>query len=1219
VADLQARLQAAVGDEYRIERELGGGGMSRLFLATEASLDRQVVIKLLPPEFANEVSAARFKQEIELAARLQHPNILPVLTTGAKGDLLFYVTPFVSGESLRHRLTREGKLPVTDAVRLLQEIADALAHAHAEGVIHRDIKPENILLLGSHAVLMDFGVARALTESRSGGRLTETGISVGTPAYMSPEQAAGERHIDARSDVYALGVVGYEMLAGAPPFAGPTAQSRIVAHLTETPKPLQDRRPDTPPEVAHAIAQALTKDPNARLRTAAEFRDAIGALATAAAGRQGHPLRVTGFYVLASVAVLGVAYFLTIQHGLLSWVIAGAAVLLLVSLPIVVAAGLAKRRRAVLRAVAAGVRPGPSITLVKHDSVGREKERAELRAGFESAEMGSGLLMCVAGEPGIGKTTLVENFLAELNATDRSCYVARGRCSERLAGSEAYLPFLDALENLVSEAGVDVARLVKRIAPAWYVHVAPLSRDDAPTAPPPADVKPASQERMKRELSALLQELSRFRPLVLFFDDLHWADASTVDLLSYLGTKLDSMHLLMVVTYRPTDLLLAKHPFLQAKLDLQAHGVCREMPLEFLTRGDIEAYLALEFPEHRFPAQFAALIHAKTEGNPLFVVDVLRYLRGRRVLTEEEGRWALAQTVPEIERELPESVRSMIQRKTDQLSDADRRLLIAASVQGYEFDSAVVAKVLGLDAARVEGRLETLERVHSFVRTIGEAEFPDFTLARRYRFVHVLYQNAFYASLTPTRRSSVSTGVAEALLGYYGEHDSQVVAQLAFLFEVAREFGRASHYFSLAAKYAAQVSAHREAVALAHHGLDLLQKLPASPQRDRQELDLLKIQGSSLFVLKGYAATEVEEIYKRAQALCRAFHDPAELFGVLRGLWLHYVVRGHNQSACELMEELLTIGRNTQQPELLVMASHAAGVTLLFQGAFLQAREHLERGIAMYDPQRHSSLPSRYGGYDLAVGCRIFLALVLWFLGYPDQSLRTIEEAVARAKQLNHPYSLAAAYFFSAWIHIDRCEPRLTQDCADACMKLSDEEGFVFQSAHGKVVQGWALAAQGFLQEGLARIRHGIEEYGATGAETERPHLLALLADAYEKAGQTQDGLSALEEALAAVNKTGLRFNQAELYRLKGVLLLAHSSENAAEAEVFFHKAIDIAKRQNARSLQLRAVISLSRLYQRQGKKEDAGHILTEVYGWFTDGFGTADLSEARGLLEALS
>jgi len=275
VPDLQQRLQTALGDAFRLERELARGGMSRLFLATEASLNRQVVVKVLPPEFTSEVSSDRFKQEIELAAHLQHPNILPVLTAGTRNELLYYITPYVAGESLRHRLTREGRLPIADATRILHEIADALAYAHAEGVIHRDIKPENILLEGSHAVLTDFGVARAVAEVRSGGRLTDTGLALGTPGYMAPEQAMGSRQVDARSDVYALAVIGYEMFAGEPPFAGATAQAVVAAHLTATPRPLADLRPDVPPEVASAIARALAKDPEARLRSAAEFRDAI--------------------------------------------------------------------------------------------------------------------------------------------------------------------------------------------------------------------------------------------------------------------------------------------------------------------------------------------------------------------------------------------------------------------------------------------------------------------------------------------------------------------------------------------------------------------------------------------------------------------------------------------------------------------------------------------------------------------------------------------------------------------------------------------------------------------------------------------------------------------------------------------------------------------------------------------------------------------------------
>jgi len=307
VTSLRERLQGALGDAYRIEKELTGGGMSRLFLAEEASLHRQVVIKVLPPEFTSDVSTARFEQEIRVAAHLQHPNILPILAAGARNDLLYYIMPYVTGESLRHRLTREGKLPVADAVRIVHEVADALAYAHAEGVIHRDIKPENILLVESHAVLTDFGVARALAEARSGGRLTDTGISVGTAGYMSPEQAAGERHIDARADVYALAVVGYELLAGQPPFEGPTAQAVLAAHLSKPPRPLSEMRADTPPEIATAIARALAKAPADRFHSAAEFRDALSLPARAARQTRRVPRSVV--IGIAVLLVAGAALF----------------------------------------------------------------------------------------------------------------------------------------------------------------------------------------------------------------------------------------------------------------------------------------------------------------------------------------------------------------------------------------------------------------------------------------------------------------------------------------------------------------------------------------------------------------------------------------------------------------------------------------------------------------------------------------------------------------------------------------------------------------------------------------------------------------------------------------------------------------------------------------------------------------------------------------------
>jgi eukaryotic-like serine/threonine-protein kinase len=312
-ANLRDQLQAALGDAYTIERELEGGGMSRLFLATERSLDRPVVIKLLPPELASEVSAARFQREITTAAHLQHPHILPVLGTGARDGLLYYIMPYVAGESLRHRLEREGPLPVAEAVRLLREVADALACAHAQGIIHRDVKPENILLEHGHAVLADFGVARALEHTSSGDRLTATGAGVGTPGYMAPEQLAGEANLDARADVYALGVIGYEMLAGRPPFTGPTPMAILAAHLTDAPTPLAAMRPEVPRGVSEAIANALAKTPGERV-TAAAFREAL-APAEGGGGRAQRAWRTATLLAVAALVLTATLQAIRTRHA----------------------------------------------------------------------------------------------------------------------------------------------------------------------------------------------------------------------------------------------------------------------------------------------------------------------------------------------------------------------------------------------------------------------------------------------------------------------------------------------------------------------------------------------------------------------------------------------------------------------------------------------------------------------------------------------------------------------------------------------------------------------------------------------------------------------------------------------------------------------------------------------------------------------------------------
>jgi len=367
VLELRDRLQAILGAAYRIERELGGGGMSRVFLAEEVRLGRHVVVKVLPPEMAAGVSIDRFEREIHLAAKLQHPHIVPLLAAGSDGDLLYYIMPRVEGQSLRVRLAHEHELPIPEAVRILRDVCDALAYAHGRGIVHRDIKPDNVLLSGKHSLVTDFGVAKAVAESTGKTALTSMGVALGTPAYMAPEQAAADPSTDHRADIYAVGALAYEMLAGRPPFTAPTVQAVLAAHVSTPPDPVTKYRESVAPQLAALVMRCLAKHPADRFQSANEVLHELeqlvtptgGITATAsapfealAAAERGHPVRVTGLFALGSAAVLGVVYFLTNQLGLPGWVLRAAIGLLAVGLPVTVATGLVERRRALARAAA---------------------------------------------------------------------------------------------------------------------------------------------------------------------------------------------------------------------------------------------------------------------------------------------------------------------------------------------------------------------------------------------------------------------------------------------------------------------------------------------------------------------------------------------------------------------------------------------------------------------------------------------------------------------------------------------------------------------------------------------------------------------------------------------------------------------------------------------------------------------------------------------------
>ena len=1142
---------------YEVVAKLGEGGMGEVYRARDTRLDRVVAIKLLPAALTLAPDRIRrFIQEAKAVSALNHPNIVTIHEFGHCDAGRFIVMELVQGRTLR-QLDQPCALELL--VDLGSQTARALSVTHAAGITHRDIKPDNIMLRDDGYVkVLDFGVAQlaphGLDTDAETLQGTLPGTLLGTIKYMSPEQARGSA-VSHASDIFALGIVLYELATGRHPFTAKTQIGYLHAISGQVPLPPTSARPDIPAGLEVLILGMLEKEARQR-PTANEVADALQALE---------------------------------QHV------------------------TAHTPRSSIR---------PATPAPRRHIVGRERERAELRAAFNQAQAGRGSLLCVGGEPGIGKTTLVEDFLAEL-ATGHHCTIARGRCSERLAGTEAYLPLLEALDSVLRSGSYPtLAGAMKQLAPTWYAQVVPLSGDSEQSARLLADVKAASQERMKRELAAFLRTVAHVQPLVIFFDDLHWADVSTIDLLSFLAGKFDELKVLIVATYRPSDLLLAKHPFLQIKPDLQARGLCRELLPEFLTEMEIADYLALEFPGHEFPAEFPQLIHAKTEGSPLFMADLVRYLRDRRVIAStsgsRSGAWTLAQALPDINRELPESVRGMIERKISQLSEEDRKLLTVASVQGYQFDSAVVAQALDLDAAAVEERLEKLDRMFAFVKLTSEAEFPNRTPTLKYRFVHVLYQNALYAGVRATRKATLSRSVAQALEACYSDRRDSVANELALLWEAARDDARAAEYFLQAARTAAQINGQREAVQLAEHGLDAVRRLPESPERDARELGLQLTLGFSLQSARSWVAPETGAAFNRARTLCERMGDDPRFFAALVGVWAYHIAQAEYATAHGLCERMLQLAEQSRDSVLLVVACMCLAKFHYYQGDFVTARQVAERAIALDRREYHEAYLSLYNE-DSGLSVRREHSYCLWALGYPDRALALAYETVSLAEQVSHPFSLGAAHLMTA-ANLARCgEWQASESESRKVLTIAEEYALGDMVRHSTVMHTLMLAFQEPTDEGVVRAKQAIDSMTARGLRALKTGSLASMGRLLGRAGRCAEGLAVIAEALALVEDTGERYSEAELWRVRGELLLKASGDAHAEAEGCYHKALEIARRQRAKGWELRAATSLARLWHRQGNHQEARELLAEIYGWFSEGFDTSDLKHARGLLDELS
>jgi DNA-binding winged helix-turn-helix (wHTH) protein/predicted ATPase len=857
--------------------------------------------------------------------------------------------------------------------------------------------------------------------------------------------------------------------------------------------------------------------------------------------------------------------------------------------------------------------------------VGYETELARLHGCFATAQRGVRQLVFVTGEAGIGKTTVVDTFLASL-ATQTPCWVAWGQCLAQYGAGEAYLPVLDALGRLGrGPAAAQVLEWLRQSAPTWLLQL--------PALCPPAEqealqrtVLGGTRERMLRELAEALDSITVERPLVLVLEDLHWSDQATLDLLTWLARRREPARLLVLGTYRPVDVIVHGHPLQTVKQELALHGQCVELRLEGLDATAVAAYLAQRLPGCAQLVALARVLYRRTDGHPLFIVQAVDTWLQHGWVAEVAGQWAVQVGLETIEQGVPESVRQLIEQQLAGLSTAEQQILEAASVMGESFAVPAVAAGVETPMEVVEERCVALVRHGQFLQARGMAEWPDGTVAERYAFRHALYQQVVYERLPVSQQVPLHRRLAARLERAYGEQAREIAAELARHWEQGRDAAQAVRYRRHAAEQALQRSAAREAIAHLTTALDLLATLPETMARLQEELALQLALGVALLTRQGYAASEVERTYTRVLALCQQLGDTAPHFQVLRGLWNCAVAQGQILHARERSEQLLVLAHRQSAPELLALAHRALGTTLCWQGEFSQAWQHLEQGRTLATSQAPHIYIARYGE-DPGLICQLYAGLTLCALGYPDQAGRQMQEALRRAETLAHPFSLAFALIFAAWMHQHRQEAAQAQAQAEAAIALTTQHEIAQWWALGSIIRGWAVAMQGQGADNVGQLQESLAAYRATGPAggTIYPALLAMLAEAAAMVGQIEVARAALEEALAGVVTTGERYAEAELYRLKGELLLQAGAlplrsgdQPSSEAEACFHEALEVARRQHARSYELRAARSLSRLWQCQGRIAAARELLAEVYGWFTEGLDTPDLHEAQTLLTAL-
>jgi class 3 adenylate cyclase/predicted ATPase len=840
--------------------------------------------------------------------------------------------------------------------------------------------------------------------------------------------------------------------------------------------------------------------------------------------------------------------------------------------------------------------------------VGREQEIGLLVERWAQVTEGVGQVVLLSGEAGIGKSRLVQ-VLTEHVAAEPQTWLTSCQCSPYHQNTALY-PMIDLLERValrfereespeqklrklegfVVQYGLPLAEAVPLFAALLSF---PLGADYAPLTFSPEQQK----QKTLQAFLAIFLRIAAQQPVLFVMEDLHWVDPSTLELLTLLVDQGPTARILALFTYRPDF-----SPPWTARAHLS------QVTLNRLPRRQATELTGRVAHGKALPPEVLEQVTAKTDGVPLFVEELTKMVLESGLLQEHEERYELTGPLPPLA--IPTTLHDSLMARLDRLA-AVKGLAQLGATLGREFSYELLQAVSPWDEDTLQQGLHQLVAAE-FLYQQGLP--PQAT----YRFKHALIQDAAYQSLLRSTRQLYHQRIAQVLEGHFPETAETQPEWLAHHYTQAGLTEQAVVYWQRAGEHASDRSAYLEAISHCTTGIELLTTLPETPEHIQQALTLHIALGAALLVTKGYAAPEVEQAYTQARALCQQVGETPELVPVLFGLWRFYLVRSQLHTARELGDTLLRLARHADDPALAALAHSALGFTSFCLGALPVARQHLEEAIARDTPDQHRARVFRIG-QDPGVGCRGYAARTLWLLGYPEQALTHVHDALALAHELPHPFSLAWVQCVAASVSQYRRDVPAMHEHAEAAVALSTEQGFPLWATQGTIFRGWALAMQGQGEEGMAQVRHGIAANRATGAALLVPYFCTLLAEVSAHLGHIEDGLQALAEAHTLMEQHDERWWEADVCRLRGVLLLRQPGTPQAEAETWLRRALDVARRQEAKSLELRAAMSLSRLWQQQGKRAKARQLLGEVYGWFTEGFDTADLQEAKALLEALS